>query len=57
MIVVALAAVLLVTWRQWWSQVWTYLVDLDILSATGILAILAAITALGGYATIRRITV
>ena len=57
LIVVALAAVLLVTWRQWWSQLWSYLADLDILSATGILAIVAAGTALGGYATIRRITV
>jgi hypothetical protein len=56
-VVIALAAVLLVTWRQWWAQLGAYLVDLDILSATGILAIVAAVTALGGYVTIRRITV
>ncbi len=57
LVVLALAAVLLVTWRQWWAQLGAYLADLNILSATGILAIVAAVTALGGYVTIRRMTV
>ena len=43
-------AVLLITWRQWWPQVGHFLANLDILAATGLVAIAAVIVALGGYA-------
>ena len=48
---------MIVTWQQAWPQVWSYLVNLDILAASGILAMVAAVVGLGGYLTIRRITV
>ncbi len=54
---VVVGAVVLVTWGQWWSVVGAFLADLDILAASGILAIVAVLVALGGYATIRRVTV
>lgn len=53
----AVAAVVLITWREWWPAVGAFLADVDILAASGILAIVAAFVALGGYATIRRVTV
>jgi hypothetical protein len=49
--------VVLITWGQWWPAVGAFLADLDILAASGMLAIVAAVVALGGYATIRRVTV
>ena len=48
---------LLVTWRQWWPAVGGFLSDLNILAASGMLALVAAAIAGGGYLTIRRITV
>ena len=50
-------AVLVITWRQWWPQVGEVLANLDLLAASGLLAVAAAVVALGGYGTIRRITV
>jgi len=55
--VIAVGAVLIITWRQWWPQVGDFLVNLDLLAASGLVAIVAAVVALGGYGTIRRITV
>ena len=50
-------AVLLISWQQWWPQVGEFLANLDLLAATGLLALVALVVALGGYGTIRRITV
>ena len=55
--VLRVGAVLLVTWRQWWPAVGSFLSDLDVLAASGMLALAAAAVAGGGYLTIRRITV
>lgn len=52
-----LAAILIVTWQQWWQEVGSYLANLDLLGASGIVALVAVVIALGGYGTIRRITV
>ncbi len=52
-----LAAVLLITWWQAWGRVWQFLVDLNILGASLLVAALAVVVSLGGYLTIRRITV
>ena len=54
---VMVGAVLVITWRQWWPQVGHFLANLDPLGITGLVAIAAVIVALGGYGTIRRITV
>lgn len=54
---IVVVAVLIITWRQAWPQVWSFLVNLDILAASGILALVAAVVGLGGFLTIRRITV
>ena len=54
---IAVGTVLVITWRQWWPQVGQFLGNLDMLSASGLIAVVAAIVALGGYWTIRRITV
>ena len=55
--VLGVGAVLLVTWRQWWPAVGSFLSDLDVLAVSGMLALTAAAVAGGGYLTIRRITV
>jgi hypothetical protein len=54
---VLVGAVLVISWRQWWPQVGHVLANLDPLGITGLVAIAAVIVALGGYGTIRRITV
>lgn len=56
-VVVGVGLVLLVTWRQWWPAVGSYLSELNVLAASGMLALVAAALAGGGYLTIRRITV
>ena len=56
-VVAVVGAVLLITWRQWWPAVGSYLSELNILAASGILALVAVTIAGGGYLTIRRITV
>jgi hypothetical protein len=55
--VIVVGAVLIITWRQWWPQVGTFLANLDLLAASVLVAIIAGAVALGGYGTIRRITV
>ena len=55
--ILAVGAVLLVTWRQWWPAVGSYLSGLNVLAASGMLALAAVAIAGGGYLTIRRITV
>jgi hypothetical protein len=54
---VMVGAVLIISWRQWWPQVGELLGNLDVLAACGLVAVVAAVVALGGYGTIRRITV
>ena len=55
--VLLVGASLIITWAQWWPRVGAYLSGLDILVASLWVLVLAAIVALGGYVTIRRITV
>ncbi len=55
--VVLLLAALLITWQQAWSRVWEFLVDLNIVGASLLVAAVAVAVTLGGYLTIRRITV
>jgi hypothetical protein len=55
--VLLVGASLLITWAQWWPRVGAYLSGLDILTASLWVLVLAAVVALGGYVTIRRITV
>jgi len=55
--ILAVGAVLLVTWRQWWSAVGGFLSGLNVLAASGMLAVVAVAVAGGGYLSIRRITV
>ena len=57
LVIAGVAAALLVTWRQWWPAVGSYLSVLNILAACGMLALVAVAIAGGGYLTIRRITV
>ena len=57
LVIAGVVAALLVTWRQWWPAVGSYLSDLNVLAASGMLALVAAAIAGGGYLTIRRITV
>jgi hypothetical protein len=54
---IIVGTVLIITWRQWWPQVGQFLGGLDMLSASGLIAVVAVVAALGGYGTIRRITV
>jgi hypothetical protein len=54
---VVVGAVLIITWRHWWPQVGHLLTNLDPLGITGLVAVVAVVVALGGYGTIRRITV
>ena len=56
-VIAGVGAVLLITWRQWWPAVGSYLSELNILAASGMLALVAVALAGGGYLTIRRITV
>jgi len=50
-------AVMVITWQQAWPAVGTFLVGLNILAASGLVAVVAILFAIGGYLTIRRITV
>jgi hypothetical protein len=54
---VLVGAALLITWWQAWPQVGRFLVDLNILAASLLVALIAVVVSLGGYLTIRRITV
>lgn len=50
-------AAILITWAEAWPQVGRFLVDLNIVNASLLVALVAAVVSLGGYLTIRRITV
>ena len=54
---VVVVAVMLITWRQAWPRLWQFLVDLDILGASLLWSRRGGGRRLGGYLTIRRITV
>lgn len=56
-VLVLLAAVVGITWARAWSAVADFFSGLDAAAFTGVLAAVAAALALGGYATIRRVTV
>ncbi|HEY5881674.1 MAG TPA: hypothetical protein VIU11_22380 [Nakamurella sp.] len=55
--VVLVGAAILITWWQAWPRVWRFLVDLNILGASLLVALVAVVVSIGGYLTIRRITV
>lgn len=55
--IVLVAAVILITWRQAWPEVGRFLVDLDIVNASLLVGLMAVAVSIGGYLTIRRITV
>lgn len=54
---VLVGAVILITWADAWPQVGRFLADLNILDASLLMAVVALAIGLGGYLTIRRITV
>lgn len=56
-VIVLLAASLLVTWLGAWGNVGTFFTTLSVLGLTGVVAAIAAALALGGFATMRRVTV
>lgn len=56
-VTVLLGAALLVTWAQAWPGVGDFLTTLSVLGLTGVLAAIATALALGGFTTIRRVTV
>jgi hypothetical protein len=49
--------IMVITWRQAWPAVGSFVANLNILTASGLVAVIAAAFAVGGYLTIRRITV
>jgi len=51
------AVIMIITWQQAWSAFGNFLVNLDILAASGIVLLVGVVVAVGGYLTIRRITV
>ncbi|HEY3036378.1 MAG TPA: hypothetical protein VGJ54_17195 [Streptosporangiaceae bacterium] len=56
-VLVILVAVVAVSMTYNWSAVWHFFVMLTAPALTGVLAALAAVLGLGGFASIRRITV
>jgi len=54
---IVVAAIMIITWRQAWPAFGNFLVNLDILAASGIVLLVSVVVAVGGYLTIRRITV
>lgn len=57
MVVVLVAVAILITWWQAWPRVWNFLVELNIVTASLLVALVAVVVGIGGYLTIRRITV
>lgn len=57
LVLVVLVVVVLISTTDSWTEFGQFLTDLNILRATGILAVVAAAMGLGGFGTIRRITV
>lgn len=56
-VVVVLAAVWLITKQQWWSQVGRFFAETSIYGWIGVVAAVSVLLSLGGYGTIRRVTV
>lgn len=56
-VIVLLAAAILITWWEAWPQVGHFLVNLDIVNASLLIALVSVVVTLGGFLTIRRITV
>lgn len=56
-VVVALAFVLVTTWSDAWRAVGHFFVTAGAVGFTGLLAAVAAVLVLGGYATVRHVTV
>ena len=56
-VTVLLAVALLATWAQAWPEVGSFFVTLSVLGFAGVLAALTAVLALGGFGTMRRVTV
>lgn len=56
-VVVATAAALVVTWTHTWPSVGDFFATLSVAGLTGVLALVAAALATGGYATMRRVAV
>jgi hypothetical protein len=54
---IVVAAVMLITWQGAWPAFGRFVVDLDILTASGLVLLVGVVVAAGGYLTIRRITV
>ena len=56
-VTVLLAAALLATWAQAWPEVGSFFVTLSVLGFAGVLAAATTVLALGGFGTMRRVTV
>lgn len=55
--VVLLAAVLVITWLGAWPGVGAFFATLSALGFTGVLAVIVAVLGIGGFTTMRRVTV
>ncbi|WP_414942131.1 ABC transporter permease [Amycolatopsis sp. cmx-11-51] len=56
-VLVLLGIVMVLTWTDSWSKIGTFFSTLTVGGVTGVLAVLVAIAAGGGFATMRRVTV
>jgi hypothetical protein len=56
-VIVLLAAALVITWLHLWPGIGAFLMTLSALGFTGVLAVIATALALGGFTTMRRVTV
>ena len=54
---IVVAGAMLITWQGAWSAFGRFVVNLDILAASGLVLLVGVVVAAGGYLTIRRITV
>jgi len=54
---IVVLGVMVITWRGAWVAFGSFVANLDILAASSLVAVLAVLAGLGGYLTIRRITV
>lgn len=57
LVVIVLAAVWLITKQEWWPSVGHFFADTSVYGWIGIVAALSVVLSLGGYGTIRRVTV
>jgi len=54
---IVVLGVMVITWRGAWVAFGSFVANLDMLAASSLVAVLAVLAGLGGYLTIRRITV